>query len=68
VSVRPAPGGGKVIYVEAHHTFNFANNVFGEHSDLLYSLLFCTVYGDTDTLIVFCCTKDIMGGRVRSRI
>ena len=29
VSTRPAPGGGKVIYVEAHRTFNFANNIFG---------------------------------------
>eukprot|EP01052_Picozoa_sp_SAG31_P080581 SAG31_NODE_40390_length_281_cov_0.582418_1_plen_58_part_01 len=29
VSSRPAPGGGRVVYVEAHHTFNFANNVFG---------------------------------------
>ena len=29
VSTRPAPGGGKVAYVEAHHTFNFANDIFG---------------------------------------
>eukprot|EP01046_Picozoa_sp_COSAG06_P070562 COSAG06_NODE_19789_length_822_cov_1.383126_1_plen_219_part_01 len=29
VSTRPAPGGGKVAYVEAHHTINFANDIFG---------------------------------------
>jgi DNA repair and recombination protein RAD52 len=26
---RPAPGGGKVVYVEGHNTFNFANDIFG---------------------------------------
>ena len=29
IASRPAPGGGKVAYVEAHHTFNFANDIFG---------------------------------------